>query len=91
MSKSREDVIKVKEILAQDTLLVAQDALNELSGQIGDCSTRDLISIFTAAMKAHREIVSDIVALTQQDSKAEQELAKEYDSKVDQLLQKFTS
>jgi hypothetical protein len=90
MAKSREDIIKQKEILAQDTLLVAKDALDQLANQMEECSTRDLVAIFNSAIKAHREITSDIVALTQVDSKSEQDLAKEYDGKVGELLKKLT-
>jgi hypothetical protein len=90
MAKSREDIIKQKEILAQDTLLVAKDALDQLANQMEECSTRDLVSIFNSAIKAHREITSDIVALTQVDSKSEQELAIAYDGKVGELLKKLT-
>jgi hypothetical protein len=50
---------------------------------------RDLVSIFNAAVKTHRDIVSDIVSLTETESKDEASLAKEYDSKVDVLLNKL--
>jgi len=90
MAKSREDIIKQKEILAQDTLLVAKDALDQLANQMEECSTRDLVSIFNSAIKAHREITSDIVSLTQIDSKSEQELAVAFDGKVGELLKKLT-
>jgi hypothetical protein len=54
-----------------------------------ECSVRDLVSIFNSAVKAHRDIVSDIVTLSETEAKGEQELAKEYGSKVDELLKKF--
>jgi hypothetical protein len=90
MAKSRDDIIKQKEILAQDTLLVAKDALDQLANQMEECSTRDLVSIFNSTIKAHREITSDIVALTQVEPKSEQELALAYDGKVGELLKKLT-
>lgn len=90
MSNSkREDAIRLKEALAQDTLKVAQEALGYLESQLPECSTRDLVSIFNSAMKVHREILSDIVSLSETESKSEQELAKEYTGKVDELLRKI--
>ncbi len=89
MAKSRDDIIKQKEFLAQETLEVAKDALNELANQLPECSTRDLVSIFNSAMKAHRDLIGDIVTLSEVDSKNEQELAKEYDGKVGELLRKL--
>ncbi len=90
MAKSRDDIIKQKELLAQDTLLVAKDALDQLANQMEECSTRDLVSIFNSAIKAHREITSDIVTLTQIESKNDQDLAPMYDGKVGELLKKLT-
>jgi hypothetical protein len=89
MSNKREDAIRLKEVLAQDTLKVAKDALSYLEDQLPECSTRDLVSIFNSAMKAHREIISDIVSMSEVEKKSEQDLAKEYGSKVDELLKKM--
>jgi hypothetical protein len=90
MSKSKQDIITQKEYLATEALKVANEALGYLQDQLPECSTRDLVSIFNSAVKTHRDIVSDIVALTASDeSKSEQELAKEYTSKVDDLLNKL--
>ena len=86
MAKSREDILKDKEFLATESLKVANEALGYLQDTLPECSARDLVAIFNAAVKTHRDIVSDIVSLTEQESKSEQDLAKEYDSKVDQLL-----
>ena len=89
-NNKREDVIKMKECLAQDTLKVAQEALGYLEDQLPECSTRDLVSIFNSAIKTHRELVSDIVSMSEAESKSEAELAKEYGGKVDDLISKLT-
>jgi hypothetical protein len=86
MAKSRDDILKEKEFLAAESLKVANEALGYLQDQLPECSTRDLVSIFNSAVKTHRDIVSDIVSLTEIESKDEASLAKEYDTKVDQLL-----
>ena len=89
MAKSRDDILREKEFLAAESLKVANEALGYLQDQLPECSTRDLVSIFNAAVKTHRDIVSDIVSLTETESKDEASLAKEYDSKVDVLLNKL--
>ena len=89
MAKSRDDILKDKEFLATESLKVANEALSYLQDALPECSARDLVAIFNSAVKTHRDIISDIVALTEQESKEEQSLAKEYNSKVDQLLNKI--
>lgn len=90
--KKTEDILKVKEALAQDTLKVANEALGYIEDALPDAGIRDLINIFNSAIKTHRDLVSDIVDLTTpKESEAEQKLAKEYSSKVDDLLKKFSS
>jgi hypothetical protein len=86
MAKSRDDILAQKEFLAAEALKVANESLGYLQATLSACSVRDLVAIFNSAVKTHRDIVSDIVALTEQESKEEQSLAKEYDTKVDQLL-----
>jgi hypothetical protein len=90
MAKSRDDILKDKEFLATESLKVANEALGYLQDTLPECSARDLVAIFNAAVKTHRDIVSDIVALTEQESKEEQVLAKEYTGTVDRLLNKLT-
>jgi hypothetical protein len=91
MAKNKEDILKQKEVLATESLQVANDALGYIQDQLPECSMRDLIAVFNSAVKTHRDIVSDIVALTATDeSKSEAQLAKEYDGKVDELLRKFS-
>lgn len=89
MAKSRDEILKQKEFLASEALKVANEALGYIQDQLPDCSTRDLVSIFNSAVKTHREIVSDIVTLTESDSKSEQQLALEYEGKVGELLKKI--
>jgi hypothetical protein len=83
---TNEKIIKQKEDLAAQALQVAEDSLELLKDQLEDCSTRDLVQVFNSAIKAHREIVSDIVILTEKESEKETQLAKEYDGRVGELL-----
>jgi hypothetical protein len=62
-SKAKDAVIKQKESLAEESLKVANEAIGLLQDQMSECSTRDLVQIFSAAVKAHREITEDIVVL----------------------------
>jgi DNA polymerase III gamma/tau subunit len=87
--ETRDQVLKQKEFLAAETIKVAQEALGLLADQIQECSTRDLVSIFSSAVKVHRDIVSDIVVLSAPESKDEELLAKEYDGKVGELLKRL--
>jgi len=89
-SNKREDAIKMKEALAKDTLNVATQALGYLEDNLSECSTRDLVSIFNSAIKTHRDLLSDIVAMSEVESKSEADLAPRYDGKVDELLNKLT-
>jgi hypothetical protein len=89
MAKSKEDILAQKEFLAAEALKVANESLGYIQDAMTECSVRDLVSIFNSAVKAHRDIVSDIVSLTATEDKSEQDLAKEYSGKVDELLKKM--
>ena len=90
--KKTEDILKIKEVLAQDALSTATEALGYLQDALPDAGIRDLINIFNSAIKTHRDLCSDIIDLTApKESTDEEELAKEYTSKVDDLLKKFSS
>lgn len=91
MEDRKEDVVKQKELLAQEALKVANEAIGLLQDQMADCSTRDLVQIFSASVKAHREITEDIVVLTKPEPASEQELAREYDGKVEELLKRISN
>ena len=90
MAKTRDEILAQKEFLAAEALKVANESLGYIQDSLPECSTRDLVSIFNSAVKAHRDIVSDIVSLTASEEKSEQELAKEYDGKVGELLKKLS-
>lgn len=87
--KTKENVIKQKEVLAQESLKVANEAIGLLQDQMSECSTRDLVQIFSAAVKAHREITDDIVVLSVKEKPSEESLAREYDGKVEELLKRI--
>jgi hypothetical protein len=90
--KKTEDILKIKEVLAQDALSTATEALGYLQDALPDAGIRDLINIFNSAIKTHRDLCSDIIDLTApKESTNEKELAKEYDTKVDELLKKMKS
>jgi hypothetical protein len=87
----REDVVRQKEFLAAEALKVANEAIGMLQDQLSECSTRDLVQIFSASVKAHREITEDIVVLTAKEAPSEETLAREYDGKVEELLKRISN
>jgi len=87
----KNEVVKQKEFLAQEALKVANEAIGLLQDQMSECSTRDLVQIFSASVKAHREITEDIVLLTAKEPASEQELAREYDGKEEELLKRISN
>ena len=91
MDDRKDEVVKQKEFLAQEALRVANEAIGLVQDQMSECSTRDLVQIFSASVKAHREITEDIVILTKPEPASEQELAKEYDGKVEELLKRISN
>jgi hypothetical protein len=91
MEDRKDEVVKQKEFLAQEALRVANEAIGLLQDQMSECSTRDLVQIFTASVKAHREITEDIVILTAKETPSEESLAKEYDGKVEELLKRISN
>jgi hypothetical protein len=91
MSNHKDEIIQQKEFLAQEALKVANEAIGLLQDQMSECSTRDLVQLFSAAVKAHREITGDIVVLTAPEPESEQQLAKEYDGKVEELLKRISN
>tara|TARA_R110001592_G_scaffold87827_7_gene259162 strand:+ start:9713 stop:10009 length:297 start_codon:yes stop_codon:yes gene_type:complete len=87
---TNEKIISSKEKLAADVLEVAQDALEDIKVCMSEASVKDLIQIFNSAVKTHRDLMSDIVAIQDRETKEEQVLAKEYTGKVDELLKRIT-
>jgi hypothetical protein len=90
-NSAKDAIVKQKESLAEQALLVANEAIGMLQDQLPECSTRDLVQIFSASVKAHREITEDIVVLTAKESPSEAELSKEYDGKVEELLKRISN
>lgn len=90
MAKSNEQIIAQKEKLAAEVLQVAEDALEDIKVCMGEAGVRDLLNIFNSAVKTHRDLMSDVVAIQDKDTKQEKELAKEYTGKVDELLKKIS-
>jgi len=88
-SHAKDAIVKQKEYLAEEALKVANEAIGLLQDQMSECSTRDLVQIFTASVKAHREITEDIVILTAKEAPSEETLAREYDGKVEELLKRI--
>jgi len=90
MSDHKDEIIKQKEFLASEALKVANEAIGMLQDQLPECSTRDLVQIFSASVKAHREITEDIVVLTARETPSEEILAREYEGKVSELLKRIS-
>ena len=89
-SNSNEKIIQNKEKLAADVLQVAQDALEDIKVCMPEAGVRDLINIFNSAVKTHRDLMSDVIAIQDRETKEEKSLATEYTGKVDELLKKIT-
>lgn len=90
MNERNARIIEQKSKLAEKVLKVAEQALGDIEATMGEAPVRDLINIFNSSIKVHRDLMSDIVAIQETESKAEKSLAKEYDSKVDELLKKLS-
>ncbi len=88
--KTNEEIISQKSKLAAEVLQVAEDALQDIKVSMGEAGIRDLITVFNSAVKTHRDLMTDIVAIEDKQSESEQELAQQYTGKVDELLKKIT-
>ena len=91
----KDQILRNKAKLAEDALRLAETTLGDLEACAGEASVRDLLNIFTASLKAHRELTSDILAIEKEDAEAaekaketssEKNLAIQYDGKVQELL-----
>ena len=89
---NKAKIIDQKIKLSEDVLQVAEEALKNIKMSMADAQVRDLVSIFTSAVKVHRDLVSDVANIEEKESSSKQEkqLAKEYTSKVDELLKKIS-
>lgn len=83
-------IVEQKSKLAEKVLKVAEQALGDIEATMGEAPIRDLIQIFNSSIKVHRDLMADIVAIQETESKQEKDLAKEYTSKVDDLLKKLS-
>jgi len=89
--EARDAIIKQKEFLAAESLKVSCEAIGMLQDQLPECSTRDLVQIFSASVKAHREITEDIIVLTAKEAPEEELQSREYDGKVEELLKRISN
>jgi len=90
MEKANAKILAQKEKLASEVLQVAEDALEDIKVCMSDASVRDLLNIFNSAVKTHRELMSDIVAINDRESESEEKLAAQYSGKVDELLKRIS-
>jgi uncharacterized protein YpuA (DUF1002 family) len=91
METQKDKIIKQKVDLAEEVLNLAEQTLKEINLNISGAQLRDLVNVFTSAVKVHRDLMQDISNIEEKDSKSEQALSKEYTSKVDELLKKISS
>jgi len=85
-----ERIIAQKSKLAEKVLKVAEQALGDIEATMGEAPLRDLVQVFNSSLKAHRDLLSDIISIQETESKQEKELAKEYSGRVDELIKKLS-
>lgn len=83
-------IIEQKSKLAEKVLKVAEQALGDIEATMGEAPLRDLVQVFNSSLKAHRDLLSDIISIQETESKQEKELAKEYTGRVDELIKKLS-
>lgn len=83
--KIRDDRIQ----LAERCLSVAKETLDDIHASKHEATVKDLIAIFNAAVKTHRDLVSDIQNMEEVETPSEKILAKNYTGKVDELLKRL--
>ena len=89
--EARNEILRQKEFLAEASLKVSCEAISMLEDQLPECSTRDLVQIFSASVKAHREITEDIIVLTAKETPEEESSGREYDGRVEELLKRISN
>ena len=87
--KNKDKCDKKMEEMAERTLTLAGDALEQLEAQVSECGTRDLLNIFTSSLKAHKEILAIIAPPDVKESNSEKEMAKSYDGQLNGLLKRL--
>lgn len=90
MENKNSKILAQKEKLAGEVLQVAEDALEDIKVCMSEASVRDLLNIFNSAVKTHRDLMSDIVAINEKESESEEKLAQHYSGKVDELLKRIS-
>lgn len=83
-------IIEQKGKLAEKVLKVAEQALGDIEATMREAPLRDLVQVFNSSLKAHRDLLSDIISIQETESKQEKELAKEYSGRVDELIKKLS-
>jgi hypothetical protein len=93
--KNKDQILKSKAKLAEDALRLAETTLGDLEACASEASVRDLLALFQASLKAHRELTSDILQIEREDAEAaekakespsEKNLSAQYEGKVQELL-----
>ncbi len=93
--KEKDEILREKKQLADSALRLARTTLDDLEVCAGEASVKDLLQIFNSAVKAHRDLTSDVIAIEKEDAEAaekskesaqEKELSTQYSGKVDELL-----
>jgi hypothetical protein len=91
----KDQILRNKAKLAENALRLAETTLGDLEACAGEASVRDLLQIFNSALKAHRELTADILAIEKEDAEAvekakesqsEKDLSAQYSGKVEELL-----
>jgi len=92
---NKDQILRNKAKLAENALRLAETTLGDLEACASEASIKDLLSIFNSALKAHRELTSDILAIEKEDAEAaekaketasEKDLSTQYEGKVAELL-----
>ena len=93
--KNKEEILKNKAKLAENSLRLAETTLGDLEACASEASVKDLLAIFTASIKVHRDLTADIITIEKEDAElaekskesiAERELSSQYTGKVEELL-----
>ena len=93
--KNKEDILREKKQLADNALRLAKTTLGDLEACAGEASVRDPLQIFNSAVKAHRDLTSDVLTIEKEDAEAaekakeavsEKDLSAQYSGKVEELL-----
>jgi hypothetical protein len=79
----------MREKLAEACLSLAHEVLQDLKAARGEASVKDLIAIFQASVKTHRDLTADAEKSKQGAPAAPAVHTDEYGSKVQEILERF--